>query len=124
MAIVLMAILSAAGVWPCVLVWRDAWIRGTRASDAMEVGLTAMSTNPRSRRAMVRTMVSTEGFLVCLTVSLWLFELCGDLVALHAPLLLLMLFFALAHLSIVLFNRPRFLVPPHLRQDRGRWTRR
>lgn len=124
MHVFLLALLAAAGVWPCVLVWRNAEVGRRVASDVMEETVLTVSASPSARRSGVRSMVATVCLLACVTISLWIFELYDGIVALHLPLILLTLLFSLAHVSISLFNRPRFLVPPHMRQDPGRWTKR
>ncbi|MEV1009597.1 hypothetical protein [Streptomyces sp. NPDC049881] len=119
---VLFTLLVAGSVWPNVLLWRDRSIRGVPLADVMEMGSLALPIGTQTRRGLVRAGPVMCAGMGLLTVALWVFEFVSGvdnflvLISLSLPVL------ALCAISIVVFNRPRMLVPPHLREDLGAWA--
>ncbi|WP_377272886.1 hypothetical protein [Peterkaempfera sp. SMS 1(5)a] len=116
--------------WRLPKVWRG----DERTVQKMVLGFTAWPVSSETRRGMVRGALplTASGFFVGTTVlsGLVLGGQSSDssgagtvaavcfLVSLAALVLSVGL-----HLGIILFNRPRLLVPPSMRGDRGVWQR-
>ncbi|MFF3407495.1 hypothetical protein ACFYW8_15075 [Streptomyces sp. NPDC002742] len=70
-------------------------------------------------RSLALTVVSLWGVTVLFFLGLLDVDLSGPLIALFAVALVTVLLCLLCEVSVVLFNAPKFVVPPHMRSDLG-----
>ncbi|MFD3502538.1 hypothetical protein ACFWWT_27905 [Streptomyces sp. NPDC058676] len=111
-----------------ICVWA-AWLHWTDSDRAPEIPAYRLSQSPSVVRGHERGVVALAGWLVCMTTGGIIGALGAgpvhDLVTASFilgsfPLLML-------HATITWFNRPKFLVPPHRRDETGsvtEWWRR
>jgi hypothetical protein len=118
--LVCILLIGVAGniVWSAVRVWGDPRQARTEARKWDRLG-------ERGAWAVTRSIVAVAAMFVCIALMVTASAAADALVNLHGPLqeassafLVMMLACWLVIASIAIFNRPRFLVPPHLRDKR------
>ncbi|KUO12306.1 hypothetical protein [Streptomyces sp. DSM 15324] len=109
---------SAFMTWKVTQLWRDA--------DLVEHFMATFSFMPFGKevkrgeiRSLALTVVSLWGVTVLLFLGLLDVDVSGPLTALFAVALGTVLLCLLCEVSVVLFNAPKFVVPPHMRSDLG-----
>ncbi|WP_329390152.1 hypothetical protein OG625_38380 [Streptomyces sp. NBC_01351] len=107
--------------WKAVQLWRDA--------DLVDFFLTAFAVLPfgqEVKRGEVRALGVTAIFLWAITPLVLLGTLDAEMTDAQAAIVLVAVVTLLACLacefSIILFNMPAFIVPPHMRSDLGTVT--
>ncbi|MGW3295286.1 hypothetical protein ACWC9S_15045 [Streptomyces xiamenensis] len=115
-----MALMVAGFAFLCWQVWRNGKIRNRPVVEIMQQALWSAPFSDEVKRGMVRGMVATGGMISSLTVCLLFFRLNGGEIRLHSFLFFLgFISFLFSHISIIAFNFPKFLVPPHMRSEKG-----
>ncbi|MFI5797466.1 hypothetical protein [Streptomyces sp. NPDC051677] len=109
---------SAFMTWKVTQLWRDA--------DLVEPFMATFSFMPFGKevkrgeiRSLALTALSLWGVTVLLFLGLWDVDITGPLTVLFAVALVTVLLCLLCEASVVLFNAPKFVVPPHMRADLG-----
>jgi hypothetical protein len=109
---------SAFMTWKVTQLWRDA--------DLVDDFIQTFSFMPFGKevkrgevRSLALTVASLWGVTVLLVLGLVDVDMTGPLTALFAIALVTVLLSLLCEISVVLFNAPKFVVPPHMRSDLG-----
>ncbi|MDQ0585490.1 hypothetical protein [Streptomyces rishiriensis] len=104
--------------WKVTQLWRDA--------DLVDHFMQTFSFMPFGKevkrgevRSLALTAASLWGVTVLLLLGLLDVDMTGPLTAVFAFALVTVLLSLLCEISVVLFNAPKFVVPPHMRSDPG-----
>jgi hypothetical protein len=104
--------------WKVTQLWRDADL-----VDHFMQTFTFMPFGKEVKRGEVRSLALTVASLWGVTVLLFLglidVDMTGPMTALFAIALVTVLLSLLCEVSVVVFNAPKFVVPPHMRSDLG-----
>ncbi|WP_405798673.1 hypothetical protein [Streptomyces sp. NBC_01506] len=104
--------------WRVTQLWRDPGLVGHFVDTFAFLPFGA-----EAKRGEVRSLALTTASLWGITVLFLMgatdMELGGPAVVVFAVAVLVVLLCLLAELSVVLFNAPKFVVPPHMRADPG-----
>ncbi|MFF7364447.1 hypothetical protein [Streptomyces sp. NPDC008125] len=109
---------NAFMTWKAVRLWRDPAV-----ADFFEVAFTFLPFGPDARRGMVRSANITVVTLWCVVLLLLTGSDAGadDPVSLWIVVVsvLIILASAVCEACVILFNAPKFAVPPHMRAEPG-----
>ncbi|MEV6022521.1 hypothetical protein [Streptomyces sp. NPDC052036] len=103
---------------------RTAWLHWTGSDRAPHRGTDRYSANPSVIRGHERGIVALAGWLTCLTIGMATAGVApgSDVGAVGFFFVLGSILLLALHGTIAWFNRPKFLVPPHLRGETGSVT--
>ncbi|MET9560683.1 hypothetical protein [Streptomyces tauricus] len=109
---------SAFMTWKAIQLWRDAG-----QVDLFIAKFTVLPFGGQVKRGEVRslglTAASLWGFTALIFLGVTDVELTGTLLVLFAVALAVVLLCVVLEVAVVLFNFPKFVVPPHMRSDLG-----
>lgn len=109
---------SAFMTWKVTQLWRDAGL-----VDHFMQTFSFLPFGKEVKRGEVRslalTVASLWGVTVLLLLGLLDVDMNGPLTVLFAMALVTVLLSLLCEISVILFNAPKFVVPPHMRSDLG-----